>query len=58
MPVWLGRAKVQEYEGEEGMPPYRAILLERGWIMKEVVVTYIDCMGYEQKELHWEENRG
>lgn len=58
MLVWLTRAKVQEYGGEEGATPNEAILLEQGWITEEVAVTYMDCAGCEQKGLQWEENRG
>jgi len=33
-------------------------LLELGWYMKEVIVSYVECERYEQKECQVKENRG
>ena len=54
-PIWK---KVQEYYREESMPPKGALLLERGWITKEVVVMYMDCRGYKGKGVQTYKNQG
>ena len=38
--------------------PDEACLLELGWYTKEVVVLYVECERYGQKECQVEENRG
>jgi len=40
------------------MPPKGALLLERGWITKEVVVMYMDCRGYKGKGVQIYKNQG
>jgi len=40
------------------MFPEGALLLERGWITREMVVTYIDCRGCEGKGVQTNENQG
>ena len=47
---------MQEYCGE-GVPD-KAYLLELGWIMKEVIVSYMECERCRQKGYQVEENRG
>ena len=38
------------------MPSEDTLLLERGWITREMVVTYIDCGGCEDKRVLIHEN--
>jgi len=54
-PIW---EKVQEYCGEWNAPLEGALLLERGWIMREVVAIYVDCGGCEDKGVQTYENQG
>ena len=48
--------KAQEYCREESMPSEDTLLLERGWITREMVVMYINCGGYEDKRVLTHEN--
>jgi len=48
---------VQEYCDEWNMPLEGALLLDRGWTT-EVVVTYVDCRGYESKGVQTYKNQG
>ena len=32
--------------------------MELGWFTEEVIVTYVECEKYREKEYHIEENRG
>ena len=54
-PIW---EKAQEYYEERSMPPEGALLLERGWLIEEVVATYIDCRGCEGKGVQTHGNQG
>jgi len=47
---------VQEYCGED--IPGKACLLELGWYMKEVIVTYVECERCGEKECYVDDNRG
>ena len=47
--VYPIQEKVQEYCEKWNMPPEGVILLKRGQITRETVVTYIDCGGYKSK---------
>jgi len=38
------------------MPLEGALLLDRGWIIEEVVATYIDCGGYEGRGVQSHKN--
>ena len=49
------RKRVKEHCGK-GVPE-KAHLLELGWYIKEVIVTYVQYERYEEKEYHVEENR-
>jgi len=46
---------VQKHCGE-GIPD-EACLLELGWYMEEVIVTYVECKKCGKKGCHVEENR-
>ena len=48
--------KVQEHCRES--VPDKACLLELGWYMKEVIVSYVECKRCGQKGYQVEENRG
>ena len=54
--VHVLRRKVQEYCGESILD--EACLLELGWYMKEVIVTYVEYERYGNKDCHMEENKG
>jgi len=47
--------RVEEHCGK-GVPE-EAYLLELGWYMKEVIVTYVQCKKYREKRCHMEKNR-
>ena len=47
---------MQEHYGEN--IPDEACLLELGWYMREMIVTYVQCERYGEKGYHVEENRG
>ena len=49
--------KVQEYCGVENVLE-DAQLLELGWMIEEVVATYIECRWCGKKGMHRENNRG
>jgi len=49
---------VQEYCREESMPSKSALLLERGWIMREMVAMYMDCREYKGKGVQTHKNWG
>ena len=49
------RKKAEEHCGK-GIPE-KVFLLELGWYMKEVIVTYMQCKRCGEKEYHIEENR-
>ena len=57
-PVYPIQKKAQEYCGEWNAPPEGVLLLERGWIMKDVVTTYMDCGGCKGKRVQTYENQG
>ena len=38
--------------------PEEVQLLELGWCMREIVVSYLACKRYGKKRCHVEENRG
>ena len=40
------------------MSPKGTLLLEREWLTKEIVVTYVDCREYEGKGVQTHENQG
>ena len=48
---------MQEYCGEESTPPEGVLLLERGWITREIVATYVDCRGCEGKGVQTHKNQ-
>ena len=50
--------KVQEYCREKSMPPKGALLLERRWIMKEMVAMYVNCRGCKGKGVQTHKNWG
>ena len=50
--------KVQEYCDEQSMPLEGALLLNRGWVTEKVVVTYVDCGGYNSRGVQTYENQG
>ena len=50
--------KVQEYCDERSIPLEEVLLLERGWIIEETVVTYVECGGCEDKGVQTHENWG
>ena len=54
-PIW---EKVQEYCGEKSMPPKGALLLERRWIIKEMVAMYVNCRGCKGKGVQTHKNWG
>jgi len=54
-PMW---EKAQEYCGKESMPPQGALLLERGWITREIVAIYVDCRGCKGKGVQTHKNQG
>ena len=45
-PVHSIQEKVQKYCEERSMPPESTLLLERGWLTEEIVITYIDYRRY------------
>ena len=47
---------MQEHCGEGILD--KACLLELGWYMKEIIVSYVECKRCEQKGYQMEENRG
>ena len=49
------RRRVEEH-CSKGIPE-EACLLELGWCMKEVIVTYMQYKRYREKECHMKENR-
>ena len=49
------RKKAEEYCGKE--VPEEATLLELGWCIKEVIVTYVQCKRYGEKRCHVKENK-
>ena len=53
-PIW---EKVQEYYDKQSMLPEGALLLNKGWIIEEVVATYVDCEGCEGKGVQTHENQ-
>ena len=55
-PVHILQRKAQEH-CREGVPD-KACLLELGWYMKEVIVSYVECKRCGQKGYQVEENRG
>ena len=57
-PACPTQEKVQEYCDEWNMPLEGALLLDRGQITEEVVVTYVDCRGYESKRVQTYKNQG
>ena len=54
--VHVLRRKAQEYCGESILD--EACLLELGWYMKEVIVTYVKYERCGNKGCHVEENKG
>jgi len=40
------------------MPPKGTLLLERGWITREIVATYVDCGECKGKGVQTHENQG
>ena len=40
------------------MPLEGALLLNRGWVTEKVVVTYVDCGGYNSRGVQTYENQG
>jgi len=47
---------VQEH-CEKGIPG-KACLLELGWYIEEVIVTYVECEKCREKGYHVDDNRG
>ena len=49
------RRRAKEHYGKE--VPEKACLLELGWYMKKVIVTYVQCERCEEKGCHVKKNR-
>jgi len=52
-PIW---EKAQEYCDKRSMLPEETLLLERGWIIEETVMTYVECGRYEGKRVQTYKN--
>ena len=52
-PIW---EKAQEYCDKRSMLPEETLLLERGWIIEETVMTYVECRRYEGKRVQTYKN--
>ena len=50
-PVYSTQEKVQEYCEKLNAPPKHALLLVRGWITREMVITYVNCGECEGKRV-------
>jgi len=50
--------KIQEYYGKWNVSPKGTLLLERGWITREMVAMYVNCRGYKGKKVQVHKNQG